>query len=44
MVTVRDDGDGIDPQKIGLIAFQKGLISENELNQMNNDELAMLIF
>ena len=44
LVILRDDGSGIDPKKIGLIAFQKGLISENELNQMNNDELTMLIF
>lgn len=44
LVILRDDGGGIDPKKIGLIAFQKGLISENELNQMNNDDLTMLIF
>ncbi len=43
-VILRDDGGGIDPKKIGLIAFQKGLITENELNTMSAEALMMLIF
>ncbi len=44
VITVEDDGGGIDPQKIGRIAIQKGLITEEEYSQLSNDDLISLIF
>ncbi len=44
VITVEDDGGGIDPQKIGRIAIQKGLITEEEYSQLSNDDLVSLIF
>lgn len=44
VITVEDDGKGIDPEKIGEIAVKKGIITEAELRQLNNEDKVSLIF
>jgi two-component system, chemotaxis family, sensor kinase CheA len=44
VITVEDDGAGIDPEKIGEIAVKKGVISRAELNQLSKDDKVSLIF
>ncbi len=44
VITVEDDGSGIDPQKIGSMAVEKGVITEDEMNQLSKDDLISLIF
>jgi len=44
MISVTDDGKGIDPNKVKLSAIRKGIISEHEANQMTENELQHLIF
>ena len=44
VITVEDDGGGIDPKKVGRSAVQKGLISEEEFSQLSDDDLVSLIF
>lgn len=44
VITVEDDGKGIDPEKIGNIAVNKGIISEAELKQLSDDDKVSLIF
>lgn len=44
VITVEDDGGGIDPQKVGKKALEKGIISEKELSQLNREDLVSLIF
>jgi two-component system chemotaxis sensor kinase CheA len=44
LLTVEDDGRGIDPVKIKASAFRKGLISQNEHDTMSEDEAINLIF
>lgn len=44
VITVEDDGKGIDPEKIGNIAVSKGIISEAELKQLSDDDKVSLIF
>src|SRR4029453_12704540 len=41
---VRDDGAGIDPAVIAAKALQAGLVSAEELAQMNQREIINLIF
>jgi two-component system, chemotaxis family, sensor kinase CheA len=44
VITVEDDGAGIDPEKIGEIAVKKGVISRAELNQLSKEDKVSLIF
>jgi two-component system chemotaxis sensor kinase CheA len=44
IITIRDDGKGIDAQKVALKALDNGLIDENQYNQMSDNDKAMLIF
>ncbi len=44
VITVEDDGGGIDPKKVGRSAVQKGLITEEEFGQLSDDDLVGLIF
>ena len=44
IIEIRDDGKGIDPQKIKLLAFQKGVISEAQLESLDDNEALQLIF
>ncbi|MEC8298681.1 MAG: chemotaxis protein CheA, partial [Pseudomonadota bacterium] len=44
IIEIRDDGKGIDPQKIKLLAFQKGVISEAQLENLDDNEALQLIF
>ncbi len=44
IITVEDDGSGIDPEKIGRLAVKKGLINEEEMKQLGKDDLVSLIF
>ncbi len=43
-IRVKDDGAGIDPQKIKEKAILKGLVTRPEADQMTNGDLIMLIF
>jgi two-component system chemotaxis sensor kinase CheA len=44
VIEVSDDGKGIDPQAIKLKAFEKGLISEDRLDRLSDQEAINLIF
>ncbi|MBT4290505.1 MAG: response regulator [Deltaproteobacteria bacterium] len=44
IIQVEDDGGGIDPQRISDIAFEKGLITQEALSKMNDQERINLIF
>lgn len=44
VITVEDDGAGIDPDRIGEIAVQKGVISKAELSQLGKEDIINLIF
>ncbi|NLF52590.1 MAG: chemotaxis protein CheA [Leptolinea sp.] len=44
ILTVEDDGKGIDPQKIRAVAVGKGVISEADANALHDDEAINLIF
>ncbi|MBI9047929.1 MAG: chemotaxis protein CheA [Anaerolineaceae bacterium] len=44
LLSVEDDGNGIDPNKIKASALKKGLISQNEHDTMSDDEAINLIF
>ena len=44
IIEIRDDGKGIDPNKIKLLAFQKGIISESQLESLDDKEALQLIF
>ncbi len=44
VITVEDDGGGIDPEHIGKIAIEKGVISEAELAQLSDKDKVSLIF
>ncbi len=43
-ITVRDDGRGIDPQKMKESAIQKGFLSRQEAEQLTENECINLIF
>ena len=43
VIEVTDDGKGIDPNKIRQKAMEKGLYSEEELEQFSNDDLIALV-
>jgi two-component system, chemotaxis family, sensor kinase CheA len=44
VITVEDDGAGIDPEKIGEIAVKKGVITRAELNHLSKEDKVSLIF
>ena len=44
VIEVRDDGKGIDPEKLKILAFQKGIITEHQLETMNDEDALQLIF
>jgi two-component system, chemotaxis family, sensor kinase CheA len=44
IIQVEDDGGGIDPQRISDIAFEKGLLSQDTISKMNDQEKINLIF
>jgi PAS domain S-box-containing protein len=43
-VSVEDNGGGIDGKKVGIKALEKGIVTESELSDMNNDDKIRLIF
>jgi len=43
-IKIKDDGAGIDPQRIKQKAIEKGVISVQDANQMSDRDLTMLIF
>ncbi|HFU74838.1 MAG TPA: chemotaxis protein CheA [Arcobacter sp.] len=44
IITIKDDGKGIDAEKVALKSLDNGLIDENQYNQMSDNDKAMLIF
>lgn len=44
VITIMDDGRGIDPQKIKASALKKGSITEEEAERLTDKELIFLIF
>jgi two-component system chemotaxis sensor kinase CheA len=44
VIEVVDDGRGIDPEKVKLKAYEKGLISEEQFEKMKDTEALNLIF
>jgi len=44
LITVEDDGAGLDPEKIKRKALQKGIITEAEANAMTSQQIIDLIF
>ncbi|MGB9891858.1 ATP-binding protein [Thermodesulfovibrio yellowstonii] len=44
IIQIEDDGKGIDPQKIKRKAYESGLISEETLEKLTDDEALNLIF
>lgn len=43
-VAVIDDGRGIDPTRVAAKALEKGLVTEDQLHHMSNQEIIQLIF
>ncbi|MAD41330.1 MAG: chemotaxis protein CheA [Arcobacter sp.] len=44
IITIEDDGRGINVEKVALKALDQGQIDENQYNNMNDNEKAMLVF
>ena len=44
VIEIKDDGNGMDPDKLKSKAIEKGVISEAEANNMSDKEAFMLIF
>ncbi|MGY8768376.1 MAG: chemotaxis protein CheA [Pirellulales bacterium] len=44
VITIRDDGRGIDPHKLKSKAVEKGVISDAQANQMSDQEAIQLVF
>ncbi len=44
IITIEDDGKGIDATKVALKALDQGQIDENQYNTMSDSEKAMLVF
>ncbi len=44
IITIEDDGRGINSEKVARKALENGLIDENQFNSMTENEKAMLIF
>lgn len=43
-IEIEDDGNGIDAEKLKIKAIEKGMISENKAEKMNQNQLINLIF
>jgi len=44
VIQIQDDGNGIDPEFIGNMAVEKGVISQSELETMSDNDIIKLIF
>ncbi|MEW5961132.1 MAG: chemotaxis protein CheA, partial [Chloroflexota bacterium] len=44
VITVEDDGQGIDPERVRQAALKRGIITPEEANQLSRDEAIDLIF
>ena len=44
IITIADDGKGIDGERVALKALDNGLIDENQYSKMTDNEKAMLVF
>ena len=44
VITIEDDGRGIDPEKVSTIALKKGLVTSDQVKQMTDDQKTKLIF
>ncbi len=44
IIEIKDDGKGIDPEKVAKKAIEKGIIEENNIEKMSKNELQMLVF
>ncbi len=44
IITIEDDGKGVNSEKVAQKALENGLIDENQYNSMTENEKAMLIF
>ena len=44
IITIEDDGKGIDCEKVALKALEKGQIDEHQYNNMSDNEKALLVF
>lgn len=44
IISIRDDGRGIDPEKVSRKALEKGLVTEDQLAAMSHKEILDLIF
>ena len=44
IITVEDDGAGIDPEKVRRSAVEKGLISQSEAEKLGREQLINLVF
>ena len=44
IVEIKDDGRGINPEKIGAKAVEKGVLTQDELSKMTDREVQALIF
>ena len=44
IITIEDDGAGINVEKVGKKAVENGVVTEDELKRMDPNDIAMLIF
>lgn len=44
IITIQDDGKGINSEKVALKALEQGQIDENQFNTMTENEKALLVF
>ena len=44
IITIEDDGAGIDTEKVGKKAIESGIITKEELSRLSENDIAMLIF
>ncbi len=44
VITIEDDGYGVNLEKVKNIALQKGLLSQEEIGNLNNEQLMKLLF
>ncbi|HKM18440.1 MAG TPA: chemotaxis protein CheA [Aliarcobacter sp.] len=44
IITIKDDGKGVDSEKIAQKALEKGQIDENQFSSMSHNDKALLIF
>ncbi len=44
IISIQDDGKGIDSERVALKALEQGQIDENQYNSMSDNEKALLVF